>query len=214
MRYLYIVKSSLPGGFSKFAMTESLDFILLNSSSWIALISIFVIAAALGGDAFAVAVGVGAGKQTQGQTFRLSFHFGLFQFLMPLIGWTIGRTAVEWVQEWDHFLASGILSAVALHALYEALNLEQAETGRTQPGLVFNFIIHRHQYRRTGGGLVFGVLQITLVPKYYHRSVAGAMTFTGLYLGRTLRNTFGQVIEIGGAIFLLLIAVQFLVIQK
>jgi putative Mn2+ efflux pump MntP len=210
------VKSSLPGGFSKFAMTESLDFILLNSSSWIALISIFVIAAALGGDAFAVAVGVGAGKQTQGQTFRLSFHFGLFQFLMPLIGWTIGRTAVEWVQEWDHFLASGILSAVALHALYEALNLEQAETGKDPSrGWYLISLSIATSIDALAVGLVFGVLQITpWFPSIIIGLVAGAMTFTGLYLGRTLRNTFGQVIEIGGAIFLLLIAVQFLVIQK
>lgn len=40
-------------------------------------------------DAFAVCLGVGATEQANGPRprFRLSFHFGVFQFIMPVIGW-------------------------------------------------------------------------------------------------------------------------------
>ena len=48
-----------------------------------------VIAIGLGMDAFAVALAVGCRlpKLSSRHLFRLSFHFGLFQFLMPVIGW-------------------------------------------------------------------------------------------------------------------------------
>jgi putative Mn2+ efflux pump MntP len=52
-------------------------------------VEIIFIALGLAMDAFAVALGVGASPQVQGPrlAFRLSFHFGLFQFFMPVIGW-------------------------------------------------------------------------------------------------------------------------------
>ena len=54
---------------------------------------VLFIAFALGIDAFSVAVGAGAflGKANPRQKFRLSFHFGLFQFMMPIIGWLASK---------------------------------------------------------------------------------------------------------------------------
>ena len=52
------------------------------------------IAVALAMDAFAVAIATGVSlKQVSvRQTFRLSWHFGLFQALMPVIGWGLGAS--------------------------------------------------------------------------------------------------------------------------
>ena len=67
---------------------------------------IFFIAVALGADAFSVAIGVGTYlKVTTGrQRFRLSFHFGLFQFLMPIIGWLAGTTVEKYISFIDHWI--------------------------------------------------------------------------------------------------------------
>ena len=48
-------------------------------------------------DAFAIAVAVGGSlpEVTFRHYFRLSFHFGLFQFLMPIIGWFLGAPLVH-----------------------------------------------------------------------------------------------------------------------
>ena len=58
---------------------------------------LFIIALALAMDAFAVAVatGVTLKKVSPRQVFRLSWHFGLFQALMPIIGWTLGTYGQE-----------------------------------------------------------------------------------------------------------------------
>ncbi len=54
-------------------------------------LEIVVIACGLAMDAFAVALGAGASGQISGKraAFRLSFHFGLFQFMMPVLGWLL-----------------------------------------------------------------------------------------------------------------------------
>jgi len=48
-------------------------------------------------DAFAVAIvsGIALNPLTRRQVFRLSFHFGLFQALMPILGWALGVGAFE-----------------------------------------------------------------------------------------------------------------------
>ncbi len=65
----------------------------------------FFIAISLAIDAFSVAVSAGVyfGKTNHRQRFRLSFHFGLFQFIMPLIGWLVGEQASHFLQKFDHW---------------------------------------------------------------------------------------------------------------
>ena len=63
---------------------------------WLLIIPVVVggIALALAMDAFAVALatGMNLATLTGRHLFRLGFHFGLFQALMPVIGWLAGLT--------------------------------------------------------------------------------------------------------------------------
>ena len=58
------------------------------------IVTLLGIALALAMDAFAVALGTGMNLATLTgrHLFRLGFHFGLFQALMPVIGWLAGLT--------------------------------------------------------------------------------------------------------------------------
>ncbi len=59
------------------------------------LLELIGLAVGLAMDATAVGAAVGAGLKTVTghQLFRLSFHFGLFQALMPVLGWLAGSGA-------------------------------------------------------------------------------------------------------------------------
>ena len=87
--------------------------------NWLNLLGISV---GLAMDAFAVSVAVGLtlAKVTPRHAFRVAFHFGLFQFLMPILGWLLGRDAVTTVAAFDHWLAFGLLGFVGLKMLREA----------------------------------------------------------------------------------------------
>jgi putative Mn2+ efflux pump MntP len=74
--------------------------------------AVLAIAVALAMDAFAVALASGVTlKRVSGrQTFRLAWHFGLFQALMPIAGWSVGLTVHSLIEKVDHWLAFALLA--------------------------------------------------------------------------------------------------------
>ena len=82
---------------------------------------IFLLALALSADAFSVGAAVGLRHNRFRQIFRLSFHFGLFQALMPLVGVLLGTLLLELVKTWDHWIASLILVALGVKMAVTAL---------------------------------------------------------------------------------------------
>ena len=83
-------------------------------------IEILLIALALAMDAFAVAIAVGAVLQTvtHRQTLRLAWHFGLFQALMPLVGWFAGVLVRDALLRFGHWIAFGLLLYIGGHMLW------------------------------------------------------------------------------------------------
>src|SRR5512138_283752 len=71
--------------------------------------------------AVALAAGLALGDVSARQTFRLSFHFGLFQFLMPVIGWMAGLSIEAWIAGYDHWVAFGLLAVIGGKMIYESL---------------------------------------------------------------------------------------------
>ena len=74
-------------------------------------------------DALAVAIGVSIRLRntTPRQVFRLSFHFGLFQGMMPVLGWVTGQYAAALVAHVDHWVAFCLLSFIGGRAVREAV---------------------------------------------------------------------------------------------
>jgi manganese efflux pump family protein len=59
---------------------------------------------------------MGTQERTSGPrpTFRLAFHFGLFQFLTPVLGWLAGTTMLRYIAAYDHWVAFGLLAFLVL----------------------------------------------------------------------------------------------------
>jgi len=99
-------------------------------------ISIIGIALALAMDAFAVALAAGGvlNPLTGRHLFRLGFHFGLFQALMPIIGWLVGMSFQKWISDYDHWVAFGLLLAVGGRMIKEALRKMKTRPFPIRPG--------------------------------------------------------------------------------
>ena len=100
------------------------------------LFELLILAVALAMDAFAVSVTTAAllPSVTWRHYFRLSFCFGLFQFLMPVIGWMLGLSVRSYIEAWDHWLAFGLLTLVGLNMLREAFSDENEKTDTDREG--------------------------------------------------------------------------------
>ncbi len=180
----------------------------------IGLLEIFGIALALAADAFCTALGVGTAKWFPRQAFRLSFHFGLFQALMPVLGWWLGRQVVEWVQAWDHWLAGGILLAIGAHMLWESFHPDEtvAVKDRSRKWSLVALSIAT-SIDALAVGVVFGVMEVPILfPCLVIGVVAALMTLLGLHLGRRLRRRYGAWLQIAGAVLLILLALKFFTI--
>jgi manganese efflux pump family protein len=88
----------------------------------LSLLSLLGIAVGLAMDAFAVSIaaGLAVASVTPRHVFRVSFHFGLFQFLMPILGWLAGGQVAAYFGHYDHWVAFGLLIYVGGKMLWEA----------------------------------------------------------------------------------------------
>lgn len=177
------------------------------------------LAVALGMDAFAAAIAVGAQLEYLGRrhVFRLAFHFGLFQFLMPLIGWIVGETAVSRVAFIDHWIVFGLLLWIGGRMVLEALRHDREAKEADAPadptrGWSLVTLSVATSLDALAAGLSLSVLQVTVwASAAIIGVVAGLMTWTGMRLGRRVGDKVGKWAEVLGGIILLAIGAKILV---
>jgi len=178
------------------------------------LIETFFIALALGMDAFAVGLGVGARWRAPRQVFRLSYHFGLFQFLMPLLGWFLGRRFLAVVQSWGVWLAAGLLVFIGGRMIYEALQTDRDRSSAADPtrGLSLVALSLATSIDALGVGFSLGLIGGELFRSAAIIGiVAGLMTWSAMILGQRLSRRFGRRLEVLGGLILLAIAVKLVI---
>ncbi len=169
--------------------------------------SVLLIALGLAMDAFAVALGVGSTRRNVWfrPGFRLAFHFGLFQFMMPVVGWSVGTTVVQFIATWDHWIAFGLLAYVGGKMIKESFK-EGDHTSSADPTRSWTLVMLAvaTSIDALAVGLSLAMLKVQILyPSIIIGLVASAMTVLGLALGNRLGKTFGKRMELVGGLVLL-----------
>ncbi len=180
-------------------------------------LSILIIAVGLGMDAFSVAIGIGAvrGRVSPGPVLRLSVSFGIFQFFMPVLGWLAGRTVVERISAYDHWVAFGLLLFVGARMIHESFAGEGRErTDREDPtrGWTLLMLSVATSIDALAVGVSFVGLELHV---YGTAAVIGGITFAlslfgVLGAGRLSRNMGDGRCEILGGVILVLLGAKIL----
>ncbi len=166
--------------------------------------------------AVAIATSVMLGGVTRRQVFRFSFHFGLFQALMPTLGWMAGTTVVGYIQGYDHWIAFGLLAFIGGKAVYEALTEkeEEREAEKSDPtrGLSLIILSTATSIDALAVGLSFAVLHVRIwYPVAVIGVVTAAITCLGMLVGSRLGARFGQRVEVFGGLILIGIGLKILI---
>ena len=172
-----------------------------------------LIAVALGCDAFAVGLGVGTRCGAPRQIFRLSFHFGLFQFMMPLIGWLSGRYVLAWAEKWGPWIAFALLFVIGARMVREGARSEVEESVCPDPTKGFSLVMLSvaTSIDALGVGFSLGVLRQSLfLVAVWIGITASAMTWSAMKIGNRLSQRFAHRMEIIGGMILIAIAVKLL----
>jgi len=177
-------------------------------------ITIFGISLALAMDAFAVALAAGAvlNPLTRRHLFRLGFHFGLFQALMPIVGWLIGMAVQKWISAYDHWIAFVLLAFVGGKMIREAFD-EEKDKAVSDPtrGLTMVMLSVATSIDALAVGLSLALLRVSVwLPAAVIGLVAGVLTLLGMMLGRRLGNNWGKRVEVCGGLVLCIIGLKIL----
>lgn len=177
-------------------------------------IELLAVAIALGCDAFSVAIGIGAMGLTGRRIFRLSWHFGLFQFFMPLIGLAIGQMTAELLGRAGHWVAAGCLVVIGFNMVRQALRAPHSTASRRDPTrgwtLILLSISTSIDALIVGFGL--GLLGVNILLACIIIGItASLMTIIGMLIGAGAAHALGARAELVGGLVLIGLAIIFVI---
>ena len=180
---------------------------------WVSLIGIAV---ALSMDAVAVAIVTGLTLKplTKRRIFRLAFHFGLFQALMPIAGWSAGHAIQGYVSAFDHWIALALLAFVGGRMIHGSLRDGGAKRAASDPTAGWDLVILSiaTSIDALAVGFSLAIIGSTIVlPALVIGAVTGSLTTAGMLLGGRIGAIWGKRVEILGGLILIGIGVKIVI---
>jgi putative Mn2+ efflux pump MntP len=178
------------------------------------LTTIFLIALSMAMDAFAVSlcsgVKIGPGPRP---VFRIAFHFGLFQTLLPIVGWLFGNTIEPLVRGFDHWVAFGLLAFVGVRMIRSGFGKDEEKSLKDPSrGWTMVMLSIAVSIDALAIGLSLGVIGVTIwTPALIIGLVTGALSLIGLRVGNGVGKRYGKPVEILGGLVLIGIGVRIVV---
>lgn len=144
--------------------------------------------------------------------FRLSFHFGLFQFLMPVIGWLMGIGFVSQFKAVDHWIAMALLGIVGVRMIQEGLDhTTDAPVSDPSRGMTMVMLSVATSIDALAVGLSLSMLDISIwYPGIMIGIVTSVMSFLSIKIGTRLGTLFGKHMTVAGGVILLVIGLRIL----
>jgi len=165
-------------------------------------------------DAFAVSIAAGMAVETvtPRHVFRVGFHFGLFQFLMPILGWLAGSRLASRISGYDHWLAFSLLAYVGGKMLWEARGEKPPDTSRDPTrGLTLVTLSVATSIDALAVGLSMALLGVSVwFPSVVIGVVTAALSAVGIAFGGRIGSRWGHWAEVGGGLVLIFIGLRVL----
>ncbi len=178
------------------------------------LAEVLAIALALAVDAFSVGAAVGLRHRSPRQLFRLSWHFGLFQSLLPLVGVLGGMLLERWIRTVDHWVAFALLTFVGGRMVLAALRPEEGEAGAPDPTRGWSLVTLSLAVSidALAVGLTFGLTGVRyLLPVAVIGVVAALATLSAMLLAGRVGRLLGRRAGLVAGVVLVGIGVKILV---
>lgn len=177
--------------------------------------AIVIVAFSLAADCFAVALGGSAAirQLTRLHVVRVSAAFGFAQFLMPVFGWLFGKTIVNLISAYDHWIALCLLGIVGTRMIWEAYRGEEGgkKTDITRGVMLLTLSIAT-SIDSMAVGLSFALLETNIIlSALIIGIVAFFVTAAGFWLGRKAGMVLGKWAKLAGGVVLIAIGLKILI---
>ncbi|MFZ1932427.1 MAG: manganese efflux pump MntP family protein [Thermoguttaceae bacterium] len=177
-------------------------------------LSLLGIAVGLAMDALAVSIaaGLAVAAVTPRHVFRVSFHFGLFQFMMPIIGWLAGGQLTACFGQYNRWAAFGLLAYVGGRMLWEAHREKQADSERDPTrGLTLVTLSIATSLDALAVGVSMALLGVSIwIPSVVIGVITAALSAIGITFGGRIGPRWQRWAEAAGGVVLLAMGVKVL----
>jgi len=173
------------------------------------------LALALAMDAFATAAVVAAGLHslTYRHTFRLAWHFGLFQAGMPILGWWGGTAISSVLAFFAHLTATGLLVIIGLRMMWQSRTPDKMHDGYDPSrGWSLVGLSIATSIDALAAGISLGLIGVSIwMPAAFIGLITISLTYIGVRIGRRAGRFLGPWSERIGGIVLILIGIRILI---
>lgn len=180
-------------------------------------ISVFLIALGLAMDAFAVSISNGLLLKKIKSSYAVKFgmFFGLFQFIMPIIGWFFAQSFSESIKKYDHWFAFILLCIIGGNMIIEAIRNNENNVYNDKDILSFKniFVLAiATSIDALAVGISFALIDIDIIiSSMIIGIVAFVLSYIGIILGKKIGGFFKKGAEIIGGIILIGIGIKILI---
>ena len=179
------------------------------------LLSLIFTGIGLAMDASAVSIAKGMSlpnEKIQNYALKLGLAFGIFQGLMPLIGYLAGSTFSGYIQSVDHWVAFILLALIGLNMIKESREEKENEKVSDLSLKVILLLAIATSIDALAVGVSFAFLKVNIVLACSIIAIVTfILSFICVMVGKRLGSLFQKYAEIFGGIILMMIGAKILI---
>lgn len=175
------------------------------------LYEIFLIGCGLSADAFAVSIckGLSFDKMSIKKSIIIGLYFGVFQALMPLLGYTIGEYFEYLIKSIDHWIVFVLLFIIGVNMIKES-NKEEKENDSINIREMLMLAIAT-SIDAFSVGITFSLFEINIISSVILIGITTfILSFIGVLLGFKFGNKYKKISQRIGGILLIIIGIKVL----
>jgi putative Mn2+ efflux pump MntP len=184
----------------------------INTFAWGQLITLSIIAIALGMDAFSLGLGLGMRKPSRNRTVLISSFIAIFHVFMPLVGIWIGQFLSIYFHHIAVIVGGALLCLLGLQMFWSSIQDKENAlpfSDRTVFGLLL--IAFSVSLDSLSAGLSLGFFATDpMIAVILCGLAGGLMSWIGLSFGRLMGNWIGKYGEVLGGVVLISLGIQFI----
>jgi putative Mn2+ efflux pump MntP len=179
-------------------------------------IELFLLAVGLSMDAFAVSVcaGLTMPKATIKKALIVGLYFGVFQAVMPLIGYLAAALFARYITAYDHWIAFGLLCFLGGKMILGSYKKEDPHDDDSEASLKPSQMLPlaiATSIDALAVGVSFAFLQMDILPAVLFIGVTTlALSMLGVKIGHVFGVRFKSTAEFTGGVILILIGAKIL----
>lgn len=177
------------------------------------IVELVVLSIGLAMDAFAVAVckGLAMPKMNWKKAGIIGAYFGIFQALMPLVGYLLGISFQEQITNIDHWIAFILLAIIGINMIKEAISEDDEKRNDSIKFKDMLILAIATSIDALAIGITFAFLKVNI---WLAITLIGTITFvisvSGVKIGNIFGDKYEKKAELAGGIILILLGVKIL----